>query len=148
MIANPGVYDWSRTYTDFLSSFNPDLASLAEKDPEEFNQVMAQVGAQSALIAWGVKDSMWRHGVATPAQLMSELKKYSLEGLAEKITAKTLVIDGEAEEFGQARELYDALKCPKDYLLFTAAEAAQLYVQTGSLAVQTHRLFNWLEDNL
>lgn len=33
--------------------------------------------------------------VATPAQLMSELKKYSLEGLAEKITAKTLVIDGE-----------------------------------------------------
>ena len=52
------------------------------------------------------------------------------------------------EEFGQARELFDALKCPKDYLLFTAEEAAQLHVQTGSLAVQTHRVFNWLEDNL
>jgi len=79
---------------------------------------------------------------------MAEVKKYTLKGLAEKITAKTLVIDGEGEEYGQARELFDALKCPKDYLLFTAEEAAQLHVQTGSLAVQTHRMFNWLEDNL
>jgi hypothetical protein len=79
---------------------------------------------------------------------MGEFKKYTLEGLAEKITAKTLVIDGEGEEFGQAKYLYDALKCPKDYMLFTAAEAAQLHVQTGSLAVQTHRVFDWLEDNL
>jgi pimeloyl-ACP methyl ester carboxylesterase len=148
LIANPGVYDWSRTYTDFLAAFDPDLASLPEKDPEAFNQVIAQVGVQNALIAWGIKDSMWRHGAATPAQLMAEIKKYTLRGLAERITAKTLVIDGEAEEFGQAKELYDALKCPKDYMLFTAAEAAQLHVQTGSLAVQTHRVFDWLEDNL
>lgn len=148
LIANPGVYDWSRTYTDFLAAFNPDLASLPEKDPEAFNGVIAEVASQNPLIAWGIKDSMWRHGVTTPAQLMAELKKYTLEGLAEKITAKTLVIDGEAEEFGQARDLYEALKCPKDYLLFTAAEAAQLHVQTGSLAVQTHRVFDWLEDNL
>jgi hypothetical protein len=78
---------------------------------------------------------------------MAEIKKFTLKGIAEKITAKTLVIEG-GEEFGQARELFDALKCPKDYLLFTAEEAAQLHVQTGSLAVQTHRVFNYLEDNL
>jgi hypothetical protein len=79
---------------------------------------------------------------------MREIRKYSLQGLAGRITAKTLVIDGEAEEFGQAKDLYDALRCPKDYMLFTAAEAAQLHVQTGSLAVQTQRVFEWLEDNL
>ena len=110
--------------------------------------MIAQVGAQNPLIAWGIKDSMWRHGATTPAGLMSEIRKYTLKGYAEKITARTLVIDGEAEEFGQAKELYDALKCPKDYVLFTAEEAAQLHVQTGSLAVQTHRVFDWLEDNL
>jgi hypothetical protein len=148
LVANPGVYDWSRTYTDFLSAFDPAVATLPDKDPEAFNTLMAQLGSQSPLIAWGMKDSMWRHGVSTPAQLMTEIKKYSLKGLAGKITAKTLVIDGDAEEFGQARELYDALTCPKDYMRFTAAEAAELHVQTGSLAVQTHRVFDWLEDNL
>ena len=40
------------------------------------------------------------------------------------------------------------LKCPKDYLLFTAREAAQLHVQTGSTAVSNERIFAWLEDNL
>ena len=82
-----------------------------------------------------------------PAQLMVEMKKYT-NRFAERITAKTLVIDGEAEEFGQARELYDALRCPKDYLLFTARETAQLHVQTGATAVADQRIFAWLEDNL
>ena len=66
------------------------------------------------------------------------------EGFAEKITAKTLVVDGEAEEWGQAKELFAALRCPKDYLLFTASEAAQLHVQTGSPAISNQRIFDWL----
>ena len=148
LVANPGVYDWSRNYTEFLAAFNPDLATLADRDPEAFNQLIAQVASQSPLIAWGMKDSMWRHGVSTPAALMKEVKRYTNKGVAGKITAKALVIDGEAEEFGQARELYDALKGPKDYMMFTAAEAAELHVQTGSLAVQTRGVFEWLEDNL
>jgi dienelactone hydrolase len=148
LIANPGCFDWSKTYTEFLSAYNPELATLPDKDPEAFNALIGQVASQVPLIDWGMRDSMWRHGVATPAALMKEVKKFTLRGIADRITAKTLVIDGETEEFGQAKELYDALKCPKDYMLFTAAEAAELHVQTGSLAVQTHRVFEWLEDNL
>jgi len=79
---------------------------------------------------------------------MTEIKRYTNKGIAEKITAKTLVIDGEAEEYGQAKELFDALRCPKDYLLFTAKETAQLHVQTGATAVSVQRIFAWLEDNL
>ncbi len=148
LIANPGVYDWSRTYTDFLAAYNPDLAGLPEKDPEAFNQIMEQVSAQFPLIAWGLVDSMWRHGVSTPAGLMKEIRKYNLQDVAGRITAKTLVIDAESEEFGQAKDLFNALRCPKDYMLFTAAEAGELHVQTGSLAVQTQKIFEWLEDNL
>jgi esterase/lipase len=148
LVANPGVFDWSTTYTEFLANFNPDLATLPDKDPEAFNALIAEVSGQVPLIAWGMKDSMWRHGVSTPAALMKEVKKFTLRGIADRITAKTLVVDGETEEFGQAKLLYDALACPKDYMLFTAAEAAELHVQTGSLAVQTHRIFDWLEDNL
>ncbi len=148
LIANPGVYDWSRIVTGFISERLPEIAGLPEKDPDTFNRVMNKVIEENPFMRWGMRDTMWKHGCATPAQLMLEMKKYSNRGFAERITAKTLVIDGESEEFGQARELYDALKCPKDYLLFTARETAQLHVQTGATAVSNERIFAWLEDNL
>ena len=97
---------------------------------------------------WGMRDTMWKHGCTTAAQLFTEMKKYTNRGFTDRITAKMLVIDGEAEEFGQAKELYDALRGPRDYMMFTAEEAAQLHVQTGATAVQSQRIFDWLEDNL
>ncbi|MGA2642371.1 MAG: alpha/beta fold hydrolase, partial [Spirochaetia bacterium] len=148
LIANPGVYEWSRVVTGFIAERFPQAADLPEKDPATFNAIMDKVIGENPFMRWGMRDSMWKHGCATPAQLMVELKKYTNRGFAERITAKTLVIDGEAEEFGQAKELYDALRCPKEYLLFTARETAQLHVQTGATAVANQRIFAWLEDNL
>jgi hypothetical protein len=121
---------------------------MPEKDPQGFDALMDRVIAENPFMRWGLRDTMWKQGCATPSQLMKEMKKYTNKGFAEKITAKTLVVDGEAEEFGQAKELLDVLRCPKDYMLFTAAEAAQLHVQTGSTAVSNQRIFDWLEENL
>jgi pimeloyl-ACP methyl ester carboxylesterase len=148
LVANPGVLDWGRVFTGFIAERFPETVDMPEKDPQAFNALMAQVIAGNAFMRWGLRDTMWKHGCATPAQLVLEMKKYTNKGFAEKITAKTLVVDGEAEEFGQAKELFAALRCPKDYLLFTAAEAAQLHVQTGSSAVSSQRIFDWLEENL
>jgi hypothetical protein len=46
--------------------------------------------------------------------------------VAEKIECPTLVCDNVADSIagGQAKELYEALKCPKEYILFTAEEGA------------------------
>jgi hypothetical protein len=148
LVANPGVYDWSRVFNGFINERYPEIADMPEKDPQAFNAIMAQVIAQNPFMRWGLNDTMWKHGVSTPAQLVVDMNRYSNKGFAEKITAKTLVVDGEAEEWGQARELFAALRCPKDYLLFTAAEAAQLHVQTGSPAISNQRIFDWLEENL
>jgi hypothetical protein len=93
-------------------------------------------------------DSMWHHGVTTPAELMKELRKFTLVDVVDQITAHTLVVDAEAEEWGQSQALYDALVCPKDYLLFTAAEAAQFHVQPGAAGVATQRLFDWIDEAL
>ena len=148
LIANPGVYEWSRVVTGFIAERFPQIADLPGKDPAAFNAIMNKVIDENPFMRWVMRDTMWKHGCTTPAQLMLEMKKYTNKGFAERITAKTLVIDGEAEEFGQAKELYDALRCPKDYLLFTARETAQLHVQTGATAVSEERIFAWLEDNL
>ena len=64
------------------------------------------------------------------------------------ITAHVLVVDAEAEPYGQSRALYDALASRKDYLLFTAEEAAQFHDQPGAHALLSQRLLDWIEGAL
>jgi len=148
VVANPGVLEWSRVVTGYITERIPQAADLPEKDPAAFNALMDRVVAENPFLRWGMRDTMWKHGCTTAAQLFTEMKRYTNRGITDRITAKVLVIDGEAEEFGQAKDLYAALPGPKDYMMFTAKEAAQLHVQTGATAVQSQRIFDWLEDNL
>ncbi len=148
LICDPGVYEWSRIYTDFLSHGNPELAEMPRKDPGRFNALIEQAARADPVIRWGMVDSMWKHGARSPAVLLVAMEQYTNKGFAEKITARTLVVDGEEEEFGQARELFDALRCPKDYLLFTREETAPLHVQVGALAVSSQRIFDWIDDSI
>lgn len=60
----------------------------------------------------------------------------------------TLVVDADAEDRGQAKELFERLCTDKDYLLFTARETAQFHDQPGARAIGTQRIFEWLEDQL
>lgn len=148
LVANPGVMDWFVVYEEALSAIDPNLMSLLDVNEDEFNGYIEQAMQHSDFLRWGLVDSMWHHGVQTPADLMNEIRRYRLDGLEKQITAKTLVVDAEAEERGQAWELYEALDTDKDYLLFTAEEAAQFHVQPGATAIGSARIFDWLEDNL
>jgi pimeloyl-ACP methyl ester carboxylesterase len=148
VVANPGVYDWSRIYTGFLDAIDPALVPLSRTDPAAFDQQIAGIMSQNGLLRWGLVDSMWHHGVSSPSALMRDIARYSLEGLASQIQSRVLVVDAEAEEWGQSRQLFEALSAPKQQLVFTRAEAAQFHVQPGALAVATHRMFDWIDREL
>lgn len=97
---------------------------------------------------WGLTDTMWKHGAETPSEMLDKMRGFTnVEGVKD-IRATTLVIDAEAEEYGQSRMLYEALRCEKDYMMFTEAEAAPLHVQTGALAVSSQRIFDWIDDQM
>lgn len=146
-VANPGVHDWSEIVSAFLGAADPGLLALLA-DPPAFDAAIARLSAQSPLFRWGIRDSLWKHGARTPSELMARLKAFTNQGVAERITCRTLVMDAEADPFSQGKRLYEALRCPKDYLLFTAQDAAETHCQTGALAVGTQRLFDWLDDHL
>jgi len=57
-------------------------------------------------------------------------------------------VDAEAEPYGDAREFYQALKCPKTYLLFTKAEGAPMHVQTAATAIGSQKVFDWIDDTV
>ncbi|MET0389807.1 MAG: alpha/beta fold hydrolase [Polyangiales bacterium] len=146
IIANPGVLDWYRVFEANLTGFFPDALDLLGKDEAAFNAAIEKIMAESPFGRWGLEDTMWKHGVGTPAELVHELEHYSLNGRETQITARALVVDAEKEDRGQARELYDALQTSKDYLLFTASEAAQFHDQPGARAISTQRIFDWIDD--
>ncbi|MFQ6142036.1 alpha/beta hydrolase family protein [Streptomyces seoulensis] len=81
----------------------------------------------------------------TPARAVQAL---TVTDVVSRIRTPMLVLDYEGEQFypGQPRELYDALRSPKDYVKLTAAEGAQLHC--SPMAPQTHCevVFDWLRQ--
>ena len=148
VIANPGVIDWSEIIFGKMEEYGPQLMALYRRSPGALDALMGAAGRLSPFLRWGMTDMLWKHGNQKPSEFFDELPAYSnIEG-ASKIRAATLVIDGEEEEFGQAGDLYDALSCEKEYMLFTREEAAPLHVQVAATAVSSQRIFDWIDDEL
>jgi hypothetical protein len=150
------VVNWYRVYESelvYLASafgFEYDMLELLADDPAAFDAEVLKMMSGNAFLHWGFVDSMWHHGVDTPSALLNEIKKFSIEDLIGNITTATLVVDADAETRAQALELYEGLTgtVRKDYLKFSASEAAQFHDQPGAMGIQSARIFNWLDEVL
>jgi hypothetical protein len=105
---------------------------------------------QPAMLPNLVKDYAWKHGVPNTIQdVIKALEVYNNIPIIDQITCETLVMDGTAEiNYGTAKKFYDALNCPKDYMLFDETSTAQSHCQLGGYATATEYLFDWLEKRL
>ena len=99
---------------------------------------------------WWFVDAVWKHGASSPSDLMLKLREFNNEEIVEQIACHMLVMDGTGENVspGQARKLYDALRCEKDFMLFTPEDTGLVHCQAGALAVASQRLFDWLDDHV
>lgn len=149
-VANPGVLNWGASIVNQLSVMAPELMQLYEENPQAFDSAVTEVMKDSALLRWGFKDMIWKHGASSPSDLLVKLRDFNNEGIIDQITCQTLVMDGEAEAFttGEGKKLFDALKSPKDYMLFTAEDTGLVHVQVGAMAVSSQRLFDYLDEHI
>jgi alpha-beta hydrolase superfamily lysophospholipase len=147
-VANPGVLSWPDIISGFLEQIDPQLTYLWRTDPDGFNKLIAAISAQVPLVDWGIRDMMWKHGAATPAELMVKMQAYSNKDIVSKISCRMLVMDGAADEYSQGKDLFEALACPKEYMFFEAGDPALQHCQVGAQASSSARLFDWLDENL
>jgi hypothetical protein len=149
LIANPGVLDWHAAMMRQLAAF-PGLQQILTTSPESFDASVGFIVADSPPARWWFKDAMWKHGARTPSDLIEKLRPFTNVGLAQDIRCKTLVMDGVAEEFsgGEAQRLFDALTCPKTFLLFDERDTGLTHCQGGALLVAQERMFDWVEENV
>jgi alpha-beta hydrolase superfamily lysophospholipase len=148
VIVNPGVMDWGAVFMGQLAEFSPMMLRMYKSNPKSLNSLLTTAGKLSPFLMWGLTDTMWKHGATTPVGLLDDMQRYTNVSGVKDITCATLVVNAESEQYGQAKDFYDALTCPKTYMLFTEAEAAPLHVQTGSLAVASQRVFDWIDTEV
>jgi predicted alpha/beta-fold hydrolase len=92
---------------------------------------------------------MWTFGVKTPFEYIKSYTNYSLKDVIQNIKCPTLVLEAEDDQFfkGQPKQVYDNLKCTKDYILFKNSEGAGDHCQIAALSLSNQRIFDWLDKN-
>jgi pimeloyl-ACP methyl ester carboxylesterase len=98
---------------------------------------------------WGLRRGMWTHGVSTPLAYIETTQQYTMHGFAKEIQCPTLICCADNDEASlNAKPLYDAMQCPKQFIIFTAAEGAGEHCEAGARSLFHQRAFDWLDNVL
>ncbi len=149
-IANGGIFDFFESNISSLGMTRDAAVEFVLSRPAEVDRVTREAMMQSIQVFWGSTHGPWAFGVKTSSEFMKKQIDYTLKDCVERIECPMLVVDVEEEQFfgGQAKKLYDSLKCSKTKLVFHAAEGAELHCQEGALLLSNQRIFDWLDDTL
>jgi dienelactone hydrolase len=144
-VADPGVVSVAESWWHNLG---PDLRALWESgDRASFDGVVTQALEEDPALA-----AMWRrrarpYAIGSPFDLLTEVSRYDITPVVDRITVPLLITDPEGEHFwpGASRRLYDALPGPKQLVRFTEAEGAHLHCEPMGRALCEQRVFDWLD---
>ncbi|MFF3724164.1 alpha/beta hydrolase family protein [Streptomyces erythrochromogenes] len=147
-VADPGVV---RVVDSWWNNFPAELHELFDSgDRDAFDGVMREGLAEDAEFA-----AYWRwrakpYVIDSPFDLLTEMGRYDLTGVLDRITVPLLVTSPEGEQFwpGQSLRLYEALPGEKAFVEFTAAEGADLHCEPLGRALFEQRVFDWLAARL
>jgi pimeloyl-ACP methyl ester carboxylesterase len=145
-IADAALFDPAALSTKM---FPPDIASAMAKNNvavlEPFFNKLQENTTQRFILGRG----MWVHGAATPWEYFKMFQAYSLAAVARNIRCPTFVAEAENDRRrGGGKDLYNALQCPKEYVLFAAGEGAGEHCEAGAHEVFFQRMFDWLDPIL
>ncbi|WP_405428114.1 alpha/beta hydrolase family protein [Streptomyces erythrochromogenes] len=147
-VADPGVVS---VVDSWWNHFPPELRELFDSgDRDAFDGVMREGLAEDEEFA-----AYWRwrakpYGIDSPFDLLTEMGRYDLTGVLDRITVPLLVTSPEGEQFwpGQSLRLYEALRGERAFVEFTAAEGADLHCEPLGRALFEQRVFDWLAARL
>jgi pimeloyl-ACP methyl ester carboxylesterase len=122
-------------------------SSLSE---DQMNTFLEQEIRKDGNMRWAISQGMWTMQARSLFDCTQKMQQYTLEGIAEQIICPTLICDAEGDHAfaGQPKILYEALKCPKTHLLFTAEDAAEEHCHAGAAFLLNQRIFDWLDETL
>ncbi|WP_431972390.1 alpha/beta hydrolase family protein [Nocardia sp. bgisy134] len=146
-VLHDGVYSFHDAYRSVMPPFLYDW--ILDKRDDLANPVL-ELMMMSTQSRWAVRNGMWTFGAASPAEYIRITRPFTVDGIADKITCPTLVLDAENDQFfrGQPRQVYDALRCEKELMVFASADGGGEHCHEGATLLFNQRTFDWLDTRL
>jgi pimeloyl-ACP methyl ester carboxylesterase len=149
LILDDGIYDF---HSAFARSLPPFLASwIADGRDDLAVPVLSLLTTVSTQLRWALNNGAWAFGADSYADLVRKTKDYTLAGCAEQITAPTLIMDAENDQFlkGEPQEVQKALtNADATLVTLTNAEGAGEHTHAGALARAHQIMFDWLDTRM
>jgi pimeloyl-ACP methyl ester carboxylesterase len=148
LILDDGLFDFHQAFANAIPSWM--LRRILSGHDRLANQSARVMAALRTGVRWGLNNGAWTMGASSYADLIRRTTDYSLAGLADRISAPTLVMDAEEDQFskGQPSILAAAMTAPITLARFTTAEGAGEHCHVGSLTRAHQVIFDWLDTTL
>ncbi len=152
VIADPGQIDVGIKVVEGLGRvLGPAAAArLPEIAPDDARKVEAFL-AQNRALHWKiVQRGYWTNGAPDLASWLVEMARWKLTPtLVAEIRCPTMVASAESDQASSnARELYEALRCPKAFLSFRDADGAGMHCEFLNRSMANRQILDWLDDTL
>lgn len=148
-ISDCGPYDLFEASASRLPGFlakqlpegNPFLLGLLDR------LIRGVMGKPTA--GWALRRNLMVHGLSEPIEYFRMAPEYSLRGREGLIECPTFVCSAEGDDLSaSAPRLFEALRCPKEYVQFTAADGGGEHCESGARTLFHQRAFDWLSTVL
>jgi hypothetical protein len=153
VVADPGQMDVGGKFTGAMPLFGlgPEAAAkLPNLDPDDEKKIMTVVEGDRGLKWKIVQRGFWTNGAVGLSPWLAEIIKWKLDAeTVARIRCPTLVTAAQSDmASSNAKDLYDALTCPKTFIQFDDADGAGMHCELLNRSMANRRILDWLDDTL
>lgn len=151
LIADPGTWSIAEGFRDLVVR-NFGIPREAAKDLGSLDQAVidrmeAFIHGNRQLNWKVVQRGYWVHGVNDLRSYLASTELFTMRGRAELIRCPTLITQAENDALSAGAEaFFDALRCPKTLMRFSAAEGAGGHCEMGNRSLLNGRVLDWLDE--
>jgi 2,6-dihydroxypseudooxynicotine hydrolase len=93
----------------------------------------------------------WLVGASSLEEARATYRKYTLQGVVDKVTCPMLILHGEYDHLvpvEHAHRTYAEATCPKELVIYKTGDPGSVHCQYDSFPETMPRMFDWLCDRL
>jgi alpha-beta hydrolase superfamily lysophospholipase len=149
-IADPGQWSVIDSFRAFASAMGvPPVANLSDLDDAVLQKLQRMIDANRDLRWKVVQRGFWANGKASLRDYLVEIERFTMKDRAETIRCPTLLTAAENDPLAKgAQTLFDALKCKRKLVRFTAAEGAGGHCEMMNRSAVNRVALDWLDEVL
>ncbi|KRE08017.1 lysophospholipase [Bosea sp. Root381] len=151
VIADPGTWSIADGFRDLIRRMFSlpieAVADLGALDQAVLDKADAAIRSNREIYWKVVQRGFWTHGVSNLRDYLASAELFTMAGRAELIRCPTLITQAEGDILAVgATGFFDALRCPKTLLHFTAQEGADGHCEMQNRSLINRRALDWLDE--